>query len=73
MDEADRKEILRMLAEGFSALRAAIHGVTEVEAAQRPIAGGWSMLDCLEHLAVTERELLTGVQIERGSLQRRRS
>jgi len=58
-----RKEILRLLAEGASDLRAAIDGVTEAEAAQRPVAGGWSVLDCVEHLAVTERELLKGVQI----------
>ena len=63
MDRIERTEILRMLAEGASDLRAAVDGVTEVEAAQHPVAAGWSVLDCLEHLAVTERELLTGVQI----------
>jgi hypothetical protein len=65
MDEIgfERKEILRMLDEGASDLRAAVDGVTEREASQRPAAGGWSVLDCLEHLAVTERELLTGAQI----------
>lgn len=62
MDGIERTEILRMLAEGRSELRAAVDGVTEAEAAKRPAAGGWSVLDCIEHLAVTERELLTGVQ-----------
>jgi hypothetical protein len=62
MGELDRKEILRMLAEGSSDLSAAMDGITESEAAQRPVSGGWSVLDCLEHLAVTERELLRGAQ-----------
>ncbi len=63
MDEVERKEILRILDQGFGDLRGAIDGVTEADASQRPVAGGWSVLDCLEHLAVTEQELLRGVQI----------
>jgi hypothetical protein len=63
LDEQDRKEILRMLAEGARDLRQAVDGVTDVEAAQRPVSGGWSVLDCLEHLAITEQELLRGAQI----------
>ena len=62
MDDLDRKEILRMLAEGSSDLQAAVAGISELEASRRPSAGGWSVLECLEHLAVTERELLTGAQ-----------
>jgi hypothetical protein len=62
LDELDRKEILRLLAEGSCALRLAVGGISEVDASQRPEAGGWSVLDCLEHLAITERELLTGAQ-----------
>jgi hypothetical protein len=59
----ERKEILRMLADGFIDLRAALDRVTEAEALERPAGGGWSVLDCLEHLAITERELLTGAQV----------
>jgi hypothetical protein len=62
VDEADRKEILRMLAEGSSALHSAVDGISDLDASRHFEAGGWSVLDCLEHLAVTERELLTGVQ-----------
>jgi hypothetical protein len=62
MDDLDRKEILRMLAEGSSALRSAVDGISKLEASWHPETGGWSVQDCLEHLAVTERELLTGAK-----------
>ena len=62
MDELEKKEILRMLAEGDDALHVALEWIGDGEATQRPIEGGWSVLDCVEHVAVTERALLTGVQ-----------
>jgi hypothetical protein len=62
MDELERREILRLLAEGSSALRSAVDGISELDASRHPETGGWSVRDCLEHLAVTERELLTGAQ-----------
>jgi DinB superfamily len=62
VEELEKNEILRMLTEGDAALRAALSGISNPQATQRPIEGGWSMLDCVEHVAVTERALLDGVR-----------
>lgn len=62
MDEQDRHEMLQQLAEGTRALETAVAGLEEAEAARRPAAGGWSVLDCLEHVAVTESALFAGIR-----------
>jgi hypothetical protein len=62
MEERERQEIVRMLEDGADALRAAVDGIGNAEAALRPALGGWSVLDCLEHVVVTERALFAGVR-----------
>ncbi|SRR6266567_3050602 len=62
MDEQLRSEILRLLAEGTENLRTSLDGIEEAEAIRKPADGRWSVLDCLEHVAVTERVLLAQVQ-----------
>jgi uncharacterized damage-inducible protein DinB len=57
MDEP-RREILSTLQRGETAVAQAIHGVSEELASQKPSAGGWSIRDCVEHLAVVEQLLL---------------
>lgn len=58
MPETDREEILRMLREGVAALRAALEGIREEDALRRPAEGRWSVLECVEHVAASEAELL---------------
>ena len=58
MDEQEKNEILRLLAEGDTVLSAAMAGVSDDEASRRPPEGEWSVLECVEHIAVSERALL---------------
>ncbi len=62
MGEREKEEILRMLAEGDGALHQAVAGIRDSEASLHSVDGGWSVLDCVEHVAITERALLAGVQ-----------
>jgi hypothetical protein len=57
MAEPDRQEILLELKRGHNALRDA--GVDEQLAARKPSSGGWSILDSVEHLAVSEQFLFS--------------
>lgn len=61
MEEGERNVILRLLVEGSEALHASLAGISESEAARKPSGSAWSVLDCLEHVAVTESALLAGV------------
>jgi uncharacterized damage-inducible protein DinB len=65
MDQAERLESLQRLQAGRDALGRALQGVDEDWARRKPPSGGWSILDCLEHLAATERYLLTRLQAAR--------
>jgi hypothetical protein len=47
-----------MLREGMEALANALSGIDETLARRRPRAESWSVLDCVEHLTLTERALL---------------
>jgi len=62
MKDRERTEILHLLTEGADALRASVAGIGESEASRTPGNGQWSVLDCLEHVAVTERALFAGVR-----------
>jgi hypothetical protein len=62
MDEAAKFEILQKLKAGRDALGEALAGVDDVVVLRRPAAGGWSILDCVEHVFVTEQYLLTRLQ-----------
>ena len=59
MEESDKQEILRELKRGPEALRDALAAVDERVAARKPTREGWSILDCVEHLAVSEQFLLS--------------
>lgn len=61
MLENESEEILRLLKSGGDAVAEATAGVDDELAKRRPQAGGWSILECVEHLAVTERALLSQV------------
>ncbi len=57
MIETEKREILCMLHESSEALRAAVAGIDEADAARRPATDRWSVLECVEHLAITETAL----------------
>jgi hypothetical protein len=59
MSDADRQEILRLLQDGADALAKALDGIEESTAALRPRAESWSVVECVEHLALTETALLS--------------
>jgi hypothetical protein len=52
----DRDELLDKLNSGRAELLAAVDGVTEAQAAVKP-ATGWSILECVEHVAIVEENL----------------
>jgi hypothetical protein len=62
MDEAEKLEVLRKLQASCDALSEALAGVDNATAARKTPSGGWSILDCVEHVAVTERYLLTRLE-----------
>ncbi|HTV58413.1 MAG TPA: DinB family protein [Verrucomicrobiae bacterium] len=54
MDESDRRRDLRLLAEGRDAVFEAVRDLSEEDAARSPGEGRWSVLECLEHICVSE-------------------
>jgi hypothetical protein len=62
MEHAEKVEALRELQAGRDALGAALVGVDDAMAAHKPSRESWSILDCVEHLVITERYLLTRLQ-----------
>ncbi len=58
MPDANRKEIERALRAGADALAQALTGIDEETAARRPHPDSWSVLECVEHIALTEAALL---------------
>jgi len=59
MKEADKKEIQSALQDGMNALAEALRGVGEDTARLRPQRDSWSVLECVEHVALTETALLS--------------
>ena len=53
----DRDELLDKLNSGRAELLASLDGVTEEQAAVKPTTG-WSILECVEHVAMVEENLL---------------
>src|SRR5580704_19313857 len=58
MDPVEKRKMLDDLERGSQALRDALRGIGEEQAAWRPGPDRWSVLDCVEHLAVVEEYLL---------------
>lgn len=50
----DLDQLLASLNAGRAELLAAVEGMTDEQAAVKPADGGWSALDCLEHVATVE-------------------
>jgi len=62
MDAQERLQMLQLLQQGTEALYASVIGIEDAEALRRPLTGGWSVLKCLEHVAVTESALFAGIR-----------
>ena len=54
MDHREKQEMLAELEKGRRELLEALSGMTEEAAACRPAPGRWSVLECVEHVAVVE-------------------
>jgi hypothetical protein len=76
MEESGKQQILNALKTGQDALREALVGVDEQLATRRPGPGRWSILECVEHVAVAEQFLLSRLinasQSDRSHENRRR-
>jgi len=62
MDPSEKREILDFLRSGRQALAGALSGADEATAGRVPASGGWSILGCVEHVAISEAYLLTRLQ-----------
>lgn len=54
MDENERAALLQELAQSTSELETEIHGLTPAQATYRSGEARWSILECVEHIALTE-------------------
>ena len=59
MTESEKREILLELKKGHDAFIDALRGVDEPRARRQPGPGRWSILECVEHVGVAERTLLS--------------
>jgi DinB superfamily len=59
MLDPEKQALLASLRSGRVALGLALAGVDDKLAAQKPASGGWSILECLEHIVRSEQYLLT--------------
>jgi uncharacterized damage-inducible protein DinB len=59
MKESERNEILAFLQRGSTALADAVQDVSDELAARIPGPGKWSILQCAEHVAITEEGLFS--------------
>src|SRR5215831_17377502 len=59
MAPEERNEIVRVLEDSRKEFCAAVEGVSEDRAKIKPAADRWSVLDCVEHVAVVEQRFLS--------------
>jgi hypothetical protein len=58
----EEEEMIASLERGPVALSEALHGVSVELALRSPSPGKWSILECVEHLALSEAYLFSGIQ-----------
>jgi hypothetical protein len=58
MTPADREVLLEQLHGSREAVRRAVAGLTEAQAQFRPAPDRWTAAECMEHVAVAERQML---------------
>lgn len=57
MDSEEKRELLEFLRAGRHAVGVALNGVDDGLACRMPPSGGWTILQCAEHMAITEAYL----------------
>jgi hypothetical protein len=62
MNAQEKRRVLALLEQGRRALLASLRGVSAETALRAPSPGKWTILDCVEHLAIAEDFLLTQIQ-----------
>ncbi len=62
MTDSERALVKEQLSAGREALLAAVEGLSEAQAGFKPSPEAWSILECLEHVAVAERQMLNMIQ-----------
>lgn len=67
MEAHEKGKTLANLEEGRKAVLHALSGVTGEVAAKRPAPGRWSVLECVEHLAISEDYLFSQIAASRYS------
>jgi hypothetical protein len=61
MEAQEKENILRDLQSGRSELLVALSGMNDTLATRTPSHGKWSVLECVEHLAISEAYLLSQI------------
>ncbi len=61
MSPESAPDLVRLLVESMQELDAAVAGLTDADAAMSPEAGQWSVLQCVEHVAVAEALFSAGL------------
>jgi hypothetical protein len=69
MLDQEKQALLSSLRNGRNALGLALADVDDDLASRKPPSGGWSILDCMEHMAHSEQYLLTRLHAAKLSLQ----
>ena len=67
MEAHEKEEILAGLENGRKALLDVLSGLTEEVAARSPAPGKWSVLECVEHVAISEDYLFSQITASRYS------
>jgi hypothetical protein len=67
IETAERRQTLELLERGRTALLDAVDGLSELEASRMPAPGKWSILGCVEHLAISADYLFAQIASARTS------
>jgi DinB superfamily len=67
VERHEKERILADLERGREVLLDALAGVTEDTAAVSPAQGKWSVLECVEHLALSEEYLFGQIEVSHAS------
>ncbi len=62
MIDSERTLVKEQLSAGREAMLAAVEGLSDAQAVFKPSPEAWSILECLEHVAVAERQMLRMIE-----------
>jgi uncharacterized damage-inducible protein DinB len=64
---SEKQSLFETLNNGRDALETALAGVDDAMASRKPPSGGWSILECVEHMVLSEQYLLSRLRIAQFS------